>query len=129
MPWLLPRLRVILRGSPSGPRLNWDFYEPSGIENERRNGLNNKGAQGSRRAEYPLFHSCTFEYRMWSGAMMFFCLQAVAFSSCPFFSVCTSMGAGTICGLYFWRILSFLEDTSSDVHIPSGMSSSGLLVG
>ena len=49
-------------------------------------------------------------------------------SSCPLFSVCTSMGAGTICGLYFWRILSFLEDTGSDVHIPSGMSSSGLLV-
>ena len=81
------------------------------------------------KAGTPVFRSCTFEYRMWSGAMMFYCLQAVTFSSCPLFSVCTIVGAGTICGLYFWRILSFLEDTGSDVHIPSGMSSSGLPVG
>ena len=77
---------------------------------------------------HPRFRSCTFEYRVWSGAMMFFCLQAVAFSPCPLFSVCTSVGAGTVCGLYLWMILSFLEDTGNDVYIPSGMSSRGFLV-
>ena len=75
----------------------------------------------------PPLSSCTFVYRMRSGVMMFYCLRAVAFSPCPLFSVRTSMGAGTVCGLYLWRILSFLEDTGNDVYIPSGMSSSGLL--
>ena len=87
-----------------------------------------RGPISIEKAGTPVFRSCTFEYRMWSRAMMFYCLQAVTFSSCSLLSVCTSMGAGTICGLYFWRILSFLEDTGNDVHIPSGMSSSGLLV-